>query len=146
MIQWIMIEITPSFSLDENELSFDTIRASGPGGQNVNKVSSAVQLRYDITGSERLPAEVKQRLTKLAGSRVTGEGVLIIEARRFRTQEKNKADAIHRLVVLMQRAFVPPQPRKPTRPSATASAARVTAKRQRGILKRVRHYNPDEWE
>jgi ribosome-associated protein len=141
-----MIELTPTLSLEEKELVFDFIRASGPGGQNVNKVSSAVQLRFDAANSPSLPAEVKERLTKLAGSRMTEDGILIIEAKRYRSQEKNRIDAVQRLVTLIQKAAEPPKKRKPTRPSVTARAARVGAKRQRGELKRTRKYNPDEWE
>lgn len=142
----MMIVITPTFSLDENELTFDFVRSSGPGGQNVNKVSSAVQLRFNVANSPQLPVEIKERLIKLAGNRVTDEGVLIIEAKRYRTQEQNRLDAINRLVVLLQKAFEPPKVRKPTRPSTTARAARVATKRRRGDLKRIRRYNPEEWE
>lgn len=141
-----MIEITPTFALDENELVFEFIRASGPGGQNVNKVSSAVQLRYDISRTSEIPPEVKQQLKKLAGSRMTQEGVIVIEAKRYRTQEKNRIDAINRLVMLLQKAFEPPKMRKPTRPGTTARAARVASKRRRGELKRTRRYNPEDWE
>ncbi len=141
-----MIELTPTLSLDEKELVFNFIRASGPGGQNVNKVSSAVQLRFDAANSPSLPAEVKERLKKLAGNRMTEDGILIIEAKRFRSQEKNRIDAVQRLVTLIQKAAEPPKKRKPTRPSVTARAARIGTKRQRGELKRTRKYNPDEWE
>ncbi|HBA92165.1 MAG: peptide chain release factor I [Chloroflexi bacterium GWB2_54_36] len=141
-----MIELTPTLSLDEKELVFDFIRASGPGGQNVNKVSTAVQLRFDVANSPSLPADVKERLIKLAGNRMTEDGILIIEAKRFRSQEKNRIDAVQRLVTLIQKAAEPAKKRKPTRPSVTARAARVGAKRQRGVLKRTRKYNPDEWE
>ncbi len=141
-----MIELTPTLSLDEKELVFDFTRASGPGGQNVNKVSSAVQLRFDAANSPSLSAEVKERLIKLAGSRMTENGILIIEAKRYRSQEKNRADAVRRLVTLIQKAAEPPKKRKPTRPSVTARAARIGTKRQRGELKRTRKYNPDEWE
>ena len=141
-----MIELTPTLLLDEKEFVFDFIRASGPGGQNVNKVSSAVQLRFDVVNSPSLPTDVKQRLIKLAGSRMTEDGMLIIEAKRYRSQEKNRADAIQRLVTLIRKAAVSPKKRKLTRPSVTARAARVGAKRQLGKLKRTRKYNPDEWE
>lgn len=141
-----MIEITPTFALDEKELAFDFVRSSGPGGQNVNKVSTAVQLRFDVQNSPTLPAEVKSRLIQLAGSRITGEGILVIEAKRYRSQDKNRLDAVQRLVVLIQKSLEPPKKRKPTRPSTTARAARVTAKRQRGELKRIRKYHPEEWE
>jgi len=141
-----MIEISPTLWLDEKELVIDFIRASGPGGQNVNKVSSAVQLRFDAAASPSLPADIKERLIKLAGSRMTDDGVLIIEAKRYRSQERNRIDAVQRLVALIQKAAEPLKKRKPTRPSVTARAARVGAKRQRGELKRTRKYNPDEWE
>ncbi len=141
-----MIEITPTFSLDERELEFDFIRSAGPGGQNVNKVSSAVQLRFDVANSPSLTPEIKARLATLGGSRVTQDGSLIIEAKRYRSQEQNRLDAIKRLVVLLQKAFEPPKVRKPTKPSVTARAARVSSKRQRGAVKRIRQYNPDEWE
>lgn len=141
-----MIEINPTFALDENELVFEFIRASGPGGQNVNKVSSAVQLRYDISQTSEMPPEVIQQLKKLAGSRMNQEGVIVIEAKRYRTQEQNRVDAINRLVMLLQKAFEPAKKRKPTRPGTTARAARVASKRRRGELKRTRRYNPEEWE
>ena len=114
--------------------------------QGMNKVSSAVQLRFDAVNSPSLSAEVKERLTKLAGSRMTEDGILIIEAKRYRSQEKNRIDAVQRLVALIQKAAEPAKKRKPTRPSVTARAARIGAKRQRGELKRTRKYNPDEWE
>jgi len=141
-----MILISSSQLLDDSEIHFQFIRASGPGGQNVNKVSSAVQLRFDAAASPSLPADIKERLIKLAGSRMTDEGILIIEAKRYRSQERNRIDAVQRLVTLIQKAAEPPKKRKPTRPSVTARAARVGAKRQRGELKRTRKYNPDEWE
>jgi ribosome-associated protein len=110
-----MIEITPNIQIDESELTEDFVHASGPGGQNVNKVATAVQLRFDAAGSPSLPPDVKDRLNTLAGSRMTKEGVLIIDARRFRTREKNREDALNRLVDLIRRAAVPPRPRRPTR-------------------------------
>jgi ribosome-associated protein len=142
----MMLEITSTLKLEEKELSFDFIRSSGPGGQNVNKVSSAVQLRFEAANSPSLPPEVKQRLIKLAGKRMTEDGVLLIEAKRYRGQEQNRLDAIQRLVTLIQKAAEPPKKRKATRPSVTARAARMGAKRKRGELKRTRQYNPDEWE
>lgn len=141
-----MIEITPSLQLDDSEIVLDFVRASGPGGQNVNKVATSVQLRFDVRNSPALQPDVKERLIKLAGSRMTEEGVLLLEARRFRTQEKNRVDAIARLVNLIQQALEKPRERKATRPTRTAKAARVSDKRQHGELKRTRRYNPDEWE
>ncbi len=141
-----MIEITPTLSIPDEELAFTYMRASGPGGQNVNKVSSAVQLRFDVNNSSSIPVDVKDRLIKLAGKRVTEDGILLIEAKRYRTQEQNRLDAIARLVTLVERALEPLKIRKPTRPSRTAKAARVGDKKKRGELKRVRNYRPDEWE
>ena len=141
-----MIEVTPSVSIEESEIQFDFIRSTGPGGQNVNKVATAVQLRWDVRATTALPPDVKERLVRLAGSRITGEGILIIETRRYRTQEQNRFDAVQRLVALVRKALEAPKPRRKTRPSVTASAARVGAKRQRGELKRIRRYNPEGWE
>jgi len=141
-----MIEITSTLRLDEKELAFDFVRSSGPGGQNVNKVSTAVQLRFDAANSPSLPPDVKERLIKLAGNRMTADGILMIEAKRYRSQDKNRLDAVQRLVTLIQRSVEPPKKRKTTRPSLTARAARVGAKKKRGELKRTRQYNPDEWE
>ena len=133
-----MIEITPFLKIDDSELQLEFIRASGPGGQNVNKVSSAVQLHFDVRASPNLPAEVKERLAKLAGSRMTLEGVLVIEAKRYRSQEQNRLDAINRLVLLIQKALEKPEIRKKTRPSFSARAARIDEKKHRGALKRTR--------
>jgi ribosome-associated protein len=141
-----LIQITPSLSLEENELRFEFSRASGPGGQNVNKVSSAARLFFDVRRSPSLADDVKARLETLAGSRLTDEGVLVIDARRHRTQEQNRLDALHRLVALIQRALEAPKPRKKTRPSVTARATRLFEKKRRGQIKRTRRYNPDDWE
>ena len=141
-----MLEITPNFSLPNEELRFDYVRASGPGGQNVNKISSAAQLRFDIANSPSLTPEVRARLMRLAGNRLTAEGILIIEARRYRTQEQNRFDAEQRLAALLQKALETPKIRRPTRPGKTASAARVADKKQRGAVKKIRRYNPEEWE
>ncbi len=140
-----MIEITPSLSLDDSEIQFDFIRASGPGGQNVNKIASVAQLRFDIRSTSSLDAEVKERLIKLAGSRVTENGILILEAKRFRTQEQNRADAIARLVALIQKALEKPRLRHATRPSRASQVVRVESKKKRGEIKRSRHNPPEEW-
>ncbi len=139
-----MIEITSSISIDENEIRLDFIPSSGPGGQNVNKVATTAQLRFDIRSSPSLSPEVKERLITLAGNKVTKEGILIIEAKRFRTQEQNRSDATNRLVHLIQKALVEPRKRTPTRPSAAAREARIRAKKQRGVIKRDRRSIPDE--
>jgi ribosome-associated protein len=133
-----MIEVIPSLFVDESEIQIDFIRSSGPGGQNVNKVSTAAQLRFDVENSPSLPSEVKYRLAKLAGSRMTNEGILIIDAHQYRTQEQNRADAMLRLMDLLRQASQKPKPRKHTRPSASARAARLDEKRHRGDIKRLR--------
>ena len=132
-----MIEITPSLSIDERELTFEYIRASGPGGQNVNKVATAVQLRFDVRASS-LPQDVKARLASLAGKRVTGEGILVIEAKQFRTQEKNREDAILRLVELIRKASVKPKKRTKTKPTAASKEKRLQSKKVRSRVKRSR--------
>ena len=139
-----MIEITPSLQVDEGELQFDFIRASGPGGQNVNKVATAVQLRFDVRHSPSLPEEMRQRLAHLAGKRVTAEGVLVIEANRYRTQEQNREDAILRLVHLLRLAAHKPRPRRQTRPTRASQQRRLEQKKQRGAVKRLRQHNLDE--
>lgn len=141
-----MIIISREISIDEKEIDVDFIRSSGPGGQNINKVSTAVQLRFNITRSPSLPEDVKIRLAKLAGTRLSEKGEIIIEAKRFRTQSKNREDAIRRLVALITQAAQKPKVRKKTKPSVSASAARVSDKKKRGTLKKIRNYNPEDWE
>ena len=114
--------------------------------QGMNKVATACQLRFDVRACAALALDVKSRLFKLGGSRVTDEGVLIIEAKRYRTQEQNRYDAVQRLVVLVQKALEQPKVRRATRPSLTAKAARVGSKKKRGEIKKTRRYNPDDWE
>jgi ribosome-associated protein len=133
-----MIEITPTFYIDERELQFDFIRSAGPGGQNVNKVATAVQLRFDIASSPSLASDIKGRLIRFAGNRVTTDGVLLIEAKRFRTQDQNREDAIQRFIELIRRAAMPPKQRKKTKPTAASKAKRLEAKKIRSAIKRIR--------
>jgi ribosome-associated protein len=137
-----MIQITPSFAIDESELLFAFIRASGPGGQNVNKVATAVQLRFDVDHSS-LPDEVKHRLMLIAGNKITSDGELLIEAKKFRTQEQNREDALNRFVELVQRAFKKPKARTKTKPTAASREKRLKQKKVRGEIKRLRQ-NPLE--
>ncbi len=133
-----MIPITDSIALDERELQLDFVRASGPGGQNVNKVSTAVQLRFDVVHSPSLPEDVRQRLARLVGRRLTADGLLVIDARRFRTQEQNRQDAIRRLVQLIRLAARPPKQRKPTIPTTASRLRRLEVKRKRRAIKQMR--------
>jgi ribosome-associated protein len=133
-----MIRITDAIALDEREIEEAFIRSSGPGGQNVNKVATAVQLRMDLRRSPSLPDDVRARAEKLAGRRLTADGVLVITAQRFRTQERNRADAMTRLVNLLRQAATPPRPRRATRPPAASRRARVEAKRHRASVKGMR--------
>jgi ribosome-associated protein len=139
-----MLRITPSISIDDDELEIDFVRASGPGGQNVNKVSTAAQLRFDVARSPSLPEDVRSRLINRAGSRITNEGVLVIDAHRYRTQEQNREDALDRLATLLRQAAKRPVARKVTRPSAASRAARLKAKKRRGEVKRLRQFPHDE--
>ena len=124
--------------MDASELDWGFVRASGPGGQNVNKVATAVQLRFDAKHSPSLPEDVRERLVRLAGKRVTGDGILIIDARRYRSQEQNRQDAIDRLVGLIRKASIRPKTRRPTRPTLASRQKRLEEKRRRSELKRTR--------
>ena len=139
-----MIPVTDAIALDEREVEESFIRASGPGGQNVNKVASAVQLRFDARHSPSLPEPVRARLEKLAGNRLTQDGLLVITARRFRSQERNRQDALERLIGLIRRAITSPRARRPTRPSAAARERRLAEKARHSRLKRTRKEMPDE--
>jgi ribosome-associated protein len=134
----IMLVVTPTIAIDEDELQLEFIRATGPGGQHVNKTATAVQLRFNAGSSPSLPDDVRQRLIRLAGNRMTGDGTLIITARRFRSQERNRQDAIDRLVKLIQEAAEKSKLRRKTKPTLTARQRRLDAKRQRSQTKRLR--------
>lgn len=140
-----MIRITDTISIDEAELSESFLRASGPGGQNVNKVATAVQLRFDVRHSPSLPPEVAARLARIAGRRMTKDGVLVITAQNHRTQERNRAEARERLFALIRQAAVRPKPRRPTKPTAAARRQRVESKKRRAAIKRLRQVKPS-WE
>jgi ribosome-associated protein len=139
-----MIRVTDVIAIDEREIEESFVRAAGPGGQNVNKLATAVQLRFDVRRSPSLPADVRTRLERLAGRRLTQDGVLIITAQRHRTQERNRQDALERLVELVQRAARPPTPRRPTKPTGAARLRRLEAKKQRGAVKRLRSGPPQD--
>lgn len=130
--------------IPEDEMTFSFIRAAGPGGQNVNKVASAVQLRFDVQHSSVLTEDIRRRLTRLAGKRMTDDGILVIEARRYRKQERNRQDAIERLNHLVEKASTPPVKRLPTRPTAASLKARLEDKKRRGEIKRSRKSNPGD--
>ena len=139
-----MIRITDAIAIDEREIDESFVRAGGPGGQNVNKLATAVQLRFDVRHSPSLPEDVRARLERLAGRRLTQDGVLIITAQRHRTQERNRQDALDRLVELVRRAARPPTRRRPTRPTAAARRRRLDSKQRRGAIKRLRGEPPPE--
>ena len=133
-----MIIITPQLSIGENEIRLEFIRSPGPGGQNVNKLATSVRLYFDIEQSPSLPVEIKTRLTRLAGKKITSKGILIIEARRFRNQERNRADAINRLTKLIQQALQKPRVRRKTRPTKASQRRMQTIKQHRSRLKKLR--------
>jgi ribosome-associated protein len=137
-----MIRITDRISLSEEEIEESFVRASGPGGQNVNKIASAVQLRFDVRRSPSLPQDVRARLETMAGRRLTRDGVLVIIAQRHRTQERNRQDARDRLIELIARASVPPTPRRPTRPTRASRERRLASKKHRGGIKGLRQTKP----
>ena len=137
-----MIRINAFISIDDREIEESFVRASGPGGQNVNKLSTAVQLRFNVRASPSLPPAVRQRLERLAGSRLTRDGVLVIIAQRHRTQARNRQDALDRLIDLIREAAVAPRPRRATKPPRASRERRVETKKRRSGVKRLRRVKP----
>lgn len=133
-----MIEITPVISIDENEIKEEFLRSSGPGGQNINKVATAVQLKFNILESPSLPDYVRRRLSVIARNRISSDGVLTIKAKRFRTQEKNRKDALERFIKMIRKAAEKPKPRVQTKPSKESVEKRLTLKRHRAMVKKHR--------
>jgi ribosome-associated protein len=139
-----MLHIIRNIAINENEITFSFIRSSGPGGQNVNKVATAAQLRFDVKNSPSLPEAVKKRLIRLGGSRITDEGVLTITAQRFRTQERNRVDGLERMTVLIRKAATPPKPRRKTRPPKKSIENRIQNKKYRSRIKKLRQTHSDD--
>ena len=137
-----MIEVTESISIQEDELHFEFVRSGGPGGQKVNKTSSAVVMKFDIRNSSSLPEDVRNRLEKICGNRVNREGVLVIHARQHRSLIRNRESAVNRLIILIRKATEVPVERKPTKPSPVSKRERLAEKKKRGLLKKSRHYKP----
>jgi ribosome-associated protein len=137
-----VIPVTATIAIDEREITEDFVRASGPGGQNVNKLSTAVQLRFDVRHSPSLPPDVRARLERLAGSRLTRDGVIVITAQRHRTQARNRADALDRLLDLIRQAAIAPIKRRPTRPTRASRERRIEGKKRRSGIKKLRHARP----
>ena len=133
-----MPRVIPELDLDDRDLLWRFVRASGPGGQNVNKVATAVQLRFDMANSPSMSDEVKMRLARIAGRRLTNDGVIVLVAQKFRSQERNREDALERLIQMIQEAAVPPVPRRPTKPTLGSKKRRLESKTRRGAVKQLR--------
>ncbi len=138
-----MLRITPTLAIDDSEIAFEFVTASGPGGQNVNKVASAAQLRFDASSCAALSQAMRERLSRLAGRRMTKDGMIVIQAQRFRSQEQNRRDALDRLVALLAAAAVTPKPRRKTRPTRAAREQRLSEKRRQSERKRTRRAEDD---
>jgi ribosome-associated protein len=132
------IQVTPLLALDENELRWIFMRSSGPGGQHVNKVSTAVQLRFDVMNSPSIPDNIRARLLRMAANMINDDGIMVINARRFRSQFRNRQDALERLIDVLREATIPPKTRRRTKPTAASKRRRLQAKRRRSALKRLR--------
>ena len=139
-----MLQVTPAIAIDEDELEESFVRASGPGGQNVNKVSSAVQLRFDMAASPNLPDPVKERLARIAGQKLTKDGVIVLTADRFRDQARNREDARARLVAMIEAATHVPKPRRATKPTRASKEKRMDSKTKRGAVKAMRRSRPED--
>lgn len=138
-----MIQVTPDIAIDEKELDYSFVRASGPGGQNVNKVATAVQLRFDVRHSPSLPEDVRGRLIRRAGKRMTNEGILILDSRQYRTQEQNRQAALDRLIELVRSASEKPKARKKTKPTLASKQRRIESKKHASALKKLRRASPE---
>ena len=139
-----MLHITRNIAINENEITFSFIRSSGPGGQNVNKVATAAQLRFDVKNSSSLTEAVKKRLIRLGGSRITDDGVLTITAQRFRTQERNRIDGLSRLTTLIRKSANPPKLRRKTQPPKKSIEKRIQDKKSRSRIKKLRQTHSDD--
>lgn len=139
-----MIEITESISIPENELNFDFVRSGGPGGQKVNKTASAVVLKFDVHNSPSLSNTVKKRLESVAGSRISNDGILVIHSSKYRSQIRNRENAIHKLVKIIRKAAKNKRKRRTTKPTAASKRKRVIQKKKRGQLKKIRNYKPSK--